>query len=193
MATASNFDDSGDMTPTQQCQSRPIILNRPFKSVSEMSYAFTGTPWKNIDFFTPESGYCALLDTFCVGQPPANPLVAGKVDLNTRQQPVLQALIAGANRDEWQNLSTPPSYALPPITASEATMAASRLVADTSDSTHSWRGPLSNVSELVGRFVPAHGLQPAAHNHWRLTRLVRLRSSRAFGQWTGLHRHLRRI
>ena len=55
-------------TPTQQSQSRPIILNRPFRSVSEMSYTFTGTPWKNLDFFTPESGDSALLDTFCVNE-----------------------------------------------------------------------------------------------------------------------------
>lgn len=157
--TASTFNNNAVATATQQTQSRPIMLNRPFKSVSEMSYAFTGTPWKNIDFFTPESGYAALLDTFCVGQPTA-PLIAGKVDLNTRQQPVLKALIAGASRDEWNNLPTPPAYALPPISATEAGLAAQRLVAFTSDTTDSWRGPLSNVSELVGRFVQNMAASP---------------------------------
>jgi hypothetical protein len=160
-ATASKFNDSGVATPTQQAQSRPIILNRPFKSVSDMSYAFTGTPWKNIDFFTPESAYSALLDTFCVGQPPANGLVAGKVDLNTRQVSVVQALVSGATRDEWNNIVTPPSYALPPLSSTEAGLIAQRLVAYTTDNTHVWRGPLTNVSDLVGRYITNMPASPA--------------------------------
>ena len=34
--------------------SRPIILNRPFRSVADLGYAFRGTPWRNIDFANPE-------------------------------------------------------------------------------------------------------------------------------------------
>ncbi|HSI21145.1 MAG TPA: hypothetical protein VLA04_05630 [Verrucomicrobiae bacterium] len=160
MATACTFNTSAVGTPTQQCQSRPVILNRGFRSVSEMSYAFTGTPWKNIDFFTPESGFTALLDTFCVGLPPVNSVVGGKVDLNTRQNLVLQCLIAGAGRDEWYMLPTPPAYVFSPITPIEAAVAAQRLVAFTSNTTDIWRGPLSNVSHLVGRYVPEMSAGP---------------------------------
>jgi len=156
LATANSYpNDSPVGTALQQSQSRPIILNRPFRSVSEMSYTFTGSPWKNIDFFTPESGYVGLLDTFCVGEPPANGLVAGKVDLNTRQEPVIQALVAGANRDEWYNATTPPTYALPPLTGTEATNVAKKLIQYTQDTTDYWRGPLANLSNLVGRYIGA--------------------------------------
>jgi len=156
-ATASTVSDNAVATATAQTQSRPMILNRPFRSVSEMSYAFQGTPWKNIDFFTPASGDSALLDTFCLTQPPASAMVAGKVDLNTRQIPVLQALVAGAYRDEFNNVSSPPSYALPPLSGAEANNVATKLVGITSDTTHAWRGPLKNISGLVGRFVASPG------------------------------------
>jgi hypothetical protein len=75
---------------------RPIILHRPFRSVTELSYTFSDTPWRNIDFFTPESGFTGLLDVFCVSDPSSNDsLEVGKVDLNTRQMPVLKAMLAG--------------------------------------------------------------------------------------------------
>lgn len=79
--------------------SRPVILNRPFRSVAELGYAFRGTPWKSIDFFTPESGDGALLDYFCISERAAAPyphLRAGTVNLNTPQAPVLAALLRGA-------------------------------------------------------------------------------------------------
>ncbi len=153
-ATASTYTtDNGVGTPTSQSQSRPFILNRPLKSVAEMSYSFTGTPWKNIDFMTPESGDSALLDTFCVYAPPAGGMVAGKVDLNTRQLPVLQALVAGAYRDETNNSGTPPTYSLPPLNSTEANHVAAALLSLTTDLTDNWRGPLANVSYLVGHYV----------------------------------------
>jgi hypothetical protein len=159
-ATANSYAaNNGVGTATVQGQSRPLILNRPFRSVGEMSYAFRGTPWQNINFFTPESGDTALLDTFCVNPPPPAAMVAGKVDLNTRQIPVLTALVSGANRDELYNypIGTPPSYALPPVTPGEATLVAQKLVGITNDQTDAWRGPLVNIGGLVGRYVPAPG------------------------------------
>ncbi len=84
-----------------QAQSRPYILHRPFRSVAELGYVFSGTPWKNIDLFTPQSGDASLLDVFTINETLAN-LVAGVVNLNTQQAPVLQALLAGASVDEAQ-------------------------------------------------------------------------------------------
>ena len=154
LATASNSFSDHMGTATSQSQSRPIILHRPFRSVGEMSYAFRGTPWKNIDFFTPESGDTALLDVFCVNEPPADAMVAGKVNLNTRQAPVLQAILSGAYRDEWKNLPTPPaSGTLSPLTAPEALNVANKLIGITTAS-DAWRGPLTNIGDLVGHFVP---------------------------------------
>jgi hypothetical protein len=156
--TASTFNNSATGTATSQSQSRPLVLNRPFRSVAEMSYAFSGSPWKNIDFFHPSSGDSALLDTFCLNEPPANAMVAGKVDLNTRNIPVLQAVVAGAYVDEINNAAaSPPSYALPPLTGTEANKIATTLEEITADTAHAWRGPLKNISALVGRFVSNPG------------------------------------
>jgi hypothetical protein len=136
---------------------RPIILHRPFRSVAELAYVFSDTPWRNLDFFTPESGFSALLDTFCINDcGDANSMVAGKVDLNTRQAPVLAALLAGALRDELQTsapviLST--NAPLNPNNSSnEVAAIANALVSRTADFTNAGKGPLANIADLVGRY-----------------------------------------
>ncbi len=138
-----------------QTQSRPLILNRPFRSVAELGYVFSGTPWKNLDFFSPESGYSPLLDAFCINDTSdPNALVAGKVDLNTQQVPVLQAILSGAYQDENNyNPSGTPTGASAPvaITPAEATAIAQALVTRTA-STAAGEGPLGNISELVGKY-----------------------------------------
>jgi hypothetical protein len=121
--------------------SRPIILNRPFRSVGELGYVFRGTPWKNLDFFTPESGDAALLDVFCIDEPAPGGITAGRVNLNTRQWPVLKALLAGGGKldDGTANL-----------TDAEAEALAQALV-DRTTSTTPNEGPLLYRSDLVGR------------------------------------------
>ena len=148
LVTSGTTFTSGTVNPTTQSQSRPIILHRPFRSVGEMSYAFRGSPWKNIDFFSPESGDVALLDVFCVNEPPSNAIVAGKVNLNTRQAPVLEAILSGAYRDEL------PINTLPPLSSAgnEIGNLANTLLAITTG-TQAWRGPLTNVADMVGHFV----------------------------------------
>lgn len=76
---------------------RPLMLNRPFRSVGEMGYAFRDLPWKTLDFFSKQSGDLGLLDVFTLDDTPGMPpLVAGKVNLNTRRPEVLAALLEGA-------------------------------------------------------------------------------------------------
>jgi hypothetical protein len=135
--------------------SRPIILNRPFRSVGELGNVFSGTPWRNIDFFTPESGYSALLDVFCINDTnDPNGLVAGKINLNTRQAACLQAVLAGAYQDD-QNPTA--AYIAGSGSSSTATAdnVAKALVARTTDTANvsSGSGPLRNISELVGKYV----------------------------------------
>ncbi len=139
-------------TPTVQSQSRPMILNRPFRSVAEVGYVFTGTPWKNLDMFTPESGFASLLDVFCVGS--EDPIVAGKVNLNTRQSLVLSAILSGAYKDEMTHYSTQPSWTLAALTSGEADTIASALVSRTMSSDVQ-KGPLRNMADLVGRWTGA--------------------------------------
>ncbi len=129
---------------------RPILLNRPFRSVAEMAAAFRGTPWKHLSFFQPETADAALLDVFCLTEAPpldaaaAEPLVAGKVNLNTRQEPVLRALLSGALKDELGGGT------LSAGTTGEAGKAAAALV-DRTTGTRPWLGPLTNNAELAGK------------------------------------------
>ena len=121
--------------------SRPEILNRPFRSVAELGYVFRGTPWRHLDFTSPESGDRALLDVFCVNEGPDDNIVAGKVNLNTRQAPVIQALLQGAGLVGGTTISE-----------TEA-VAAAKVLLDWTASTASDKGPLRDRSELIGRFV----------------------------------------
>ena len=175
LATANTIAAGGVPTPmaSGQSQSRPFILNRPFKNVGELSYTFRGTPWKNIDFFTSESGDAALLDVFCLDEPPANGITAGKVSLNTRNAPVLQALINGAYIDEMNQItSSPPSYAVSPTASGVALNVANKLISITTDKTNAWRGPLRNVSELVGRYISNPGSTSGASDQYTFQETV---------------------
>jgi hypothetical protein len=155
---------------TAQSQSRPLILNRPFRSVAEMSYASRGGLWKQLDFFTPESGDTALLDVFTINEAPEDAIVAGKVNLNTRQTPVLAALLSGAYREETASKAAPlGSYALNPLSAADSSRVASKLVSITSDSTSAWRGPLASVGDLVGKYVPNAGNTSGATDVYSFT------------------------
>lgn len=124
--------------------SRPEILNRPFRSVAELGYVFRDTPWRTLDFFSPESGDAALLDIFCIHEPAdpdADPLVAGRVNLNTPHAVVLQALIEGTAKANGVKISS-----------DESKKAAAALVDWTKSLTDN-KGPLRNPSELVGKAI----------------------------------------
>jgi len=136
---------------TSQAQSRPYMLHRPFRSVGELGYVFSDTPWRNLDFSTAESGGSALLDVFCINDTnDPNGLIAGKVNLNTRQAPVLKSIVAEAYLDPVLLSGTAATAQID--ATNTAGLVAQALVARTTG-TSSGLGPLENVSELVGKFV----------------------------------------
>jgi hypothetical protein len=138
----SSTQDSGNANAN--LSNRPVILKRPFRSVAELGYVFSDTPWRNLDFFTPESGFAPLLDAFCINDSSdSQGMVAGKVDLNTRQPLVLRALLAGTLRDELQSSTLP---------AGEVDDIAKALIKRTTDLSTPGAGPLPNVADLVGRY-----------------------------------------
>jgi hypothetical protein len=125
---------------------RPIILNRPFKTVGELAYTFSDTPWRNLDLSTPESGNTALLDVFCIQDDDTpDAIVAGKLNLNTRQRPVLSSLLAGAAKQDDGAF---------PLSATDVTNIVDALVTRTTGTDAAkGQGPLRNPAELVGRYV----------------------------------------
>ena len=136
----------------KQWKSRPVVLNRPFKSVAELGYVCRDMPWRNLDFFTPESGDTALLDVFCVHEPPPAPLVAGKTHLNSRNAQVLQAIISQVFQDDVGSAATLPA-------ADAAAMAQSLVARVLSTGTNG--GPARNLPEMVGR-LQYSGTTPAS-------------------------------
>ena len=148
--TATANWNTNNAAPTYQSQSRPTMLHRPFRSVAELGYVFRDIPWKNIDFFTPESGDAGLLDAFCIHDSSiTNALAAGKVNLNTRQAPVLLALLSGSQTDQLlmsgtnSYTITNPAVLISPV---EMTNIANRLVSRTATSS------LSQIGDLVGQY-----------------------------------------
>jgi hypothetical protein len=154
--TITNYTGAAYSTayPLSHAQSRPYFLHRPYYSVAELGYVFSDTPWRNLDFSTPESGNVALLDAFCVGDTnDARGLVAGKVDLNTRQAPVLAAVIAEGCLDPVAPTLTG-NGTVGQIDSTTAGLVAKALVARTTDTTNvsNGTGPLQNLSDLVGKW-----------------------------------------
>ena len=149
--------------------------------MAELGYVFSGTPWKNLDFFQPESGNVALLDVFCVNDTSdANGVMAGQLNLNTRQVPVLQAVLSLANKDLWNasatSVGTSPvsaAYTIPGGSGAQAQAIAQLLVKRTANQPASGPysskatpplpnpvptpgpQPLQNISDLVGKWVGA--------------------------------------
>jgi hypothetical protein len=78
---------------------RPQILNRPFQSVAELGQVFRDQPWKTLNFTVVDpadagrSGDAGLLDVFTLRE---SSMEAGKTSLNTRQTPVLTAILSQA-------------------------------------------------------------------------------------------------
>jgi hypothetical protein len=141
----------------------PIIINRPFRSVAELGYAFRDLPWKSLDFFSDKSADAGLLDVFCIadGAPVLDgsnnvigmaepPVVAGSVNLNTRQAPPLQAILAGTI---WDELNSSNSYPKATATPDSAQTMAPLVVSATST-------PALNKSELVARAGMANQILP---------------------------------
>jgi hypothetical protein len=129
------------VSPAAGQASRPLILDRPFRSVAEMGYAFRDLPYKSLDFFTANSGDAALLDIFCLNESPISAVTAGVLNPNTRLQPVLKAVLAGALKDELDSASGLTG-------APEASAIATAITTATATT------PLMNRSELATRIAP---------------------------------------
>jgi len=125
--------------------SRPIVLNRPFRTVGELGYTFRGGPWKTLDFFSANSGDSALLDVFCINEPAPSGLSAGVIHLNTRNAAVIQAVINGSLKDET------------PLTAASGgpvPLSANQVAAiGTAITTLTVTNPFPSRGELVTKFI----------------------------------------
>ncbi|HSI82840.1 MAG: hypothetical protein ACAI35_08175 [Candidatus Methylacidiphilales bacterium] len=71
---------------------RPVILQRPYRTVAELGYVYRDVPWQTLNFYSNRSADAGLLDLFAVRDEPA--MSADRVALTTRHLGVLKALLA---------------------------------------------------------------------------------------------------
>jgi hypothetical protein len=166
---------TGSSTPYYSTSTdyHPIMLNRPFRNVGELGYAFRDLPWKTLDFFTDKSADAGVLDVFTINDGPVQldgsnnflslgpvpTIVAGQVNLNTTQASDLQSAFAGAILDEISSTTVNKTG----TGATDAPVLAANVVNATSTT------PMQNRSELITRSTLATSILPvplsgAAHD-----------------------------
>jgi hypothetical protein len=100
-----NTTSATDATITQHGR-RPVILNRPFRSVGELGYVFRDMPFKTLDFFSASSADAALLDLFSITDESnivasqINTLTSGQINISNAPAPVIEALLSVAAKKE---------------------------------------------------------------------------------------------
>jgi hypothetical protein len=126
--------------PYERMADRPVVLNRPFRNVAELGFAFRDLPWKSLDFFSENSADAALLDFFTLTDID-NKMVEDRINLQSAPPEVLLALLNDSPLDAFG-----PSDALPSAKAKEITdilFAQRELMAETQGLIKNIIGPLT--------------------------------------------------
>src|SRR5205807_10392773 len=80
---------------------RPVIIDRPFRSVGEMGYAFRDQPFRTLSFSSANSPDAGLLDLFSVNDySDSSGMRGGVVNLNSRQGPAIAGVLTSTIRRE---------------------------------------------------------------------------------------------
>ena len=152
---------------------RPLILNRPFRSVGELGYVFRDLPWKTLDFFSRRSGDLGLLDVFSISETDGDlPLTSGQINLNTRQTAVLATVL--------QNSSKQLAGVNSPVPSSELTAAQAQTLAQAIVSESSVR-PFADKGDLVTRVLNAGTTDPLAGDTLKTAREAAVRALAEIG------------
>jgi hypothetical protein len=128
--------------------SRPVILNRPFRSVADLGYAFRDLPFKTLDLFTANSADSGLLDVFCVNESSVSGMTAGVTNPNTRHAPVLRALVFNSLKNEL-----PPEDRIT-STGNEDLLIANAISSTTSTASVKTPNELARVVNAIDAFAP---------------------------------------
>jgi hypothetical protein len=125
-----------------------------------LGYVFRDLPWKTLDLFSQNSADAGLLDVFSINDggpsltpsptPVSVPVVAGRVNLNTRQTGGLQAVLAGAIWDELNSTNN----------TNAGTPTAQTMI--TNMATVTSANPMQNKTELITRAGLATTILPVA-------------------------------
>ena len=140
---------------------RPVIMNRPFRSVGEMAYAFRDQPFRTLSFSwapttpNPDAG---LLDLFSVnGYANSAGTRGGVVNLNSRQAPALAAVLTSTITQE----NTPRGTGGAPLPSPVPLASPSANSVATSLTLSTIAAPVKNRAELANLIANETGLGPA--------------------------------
>jgi len=82
---------------------RPIVLNRPFRSIGELGVVSRDTPWRSLDVSSSRSSDAALAEILSISEEAGT--FAGKVNLNTAPTNVLSSITLNTTEDAEANPS----------------------------------------------------------------------------------------
>jgi hypothetical protein len=139
---------------------RPVMMNRPFRSVGEMGYAFRDQPFRTLSFSSATSPDAGLLDLFSVNDySDPSGMRGGVVNLNSRQAPALGAVLTNTiRREDTAQVRIPPSAQSPspsPLASPIANNDATSLTLSTITT------PLVNRAGLAALIAPTPGASPS--------------------------------
>ena len=132
------------------------MMNRPFRSVGEMAYAFRDQPFRTLSFSSANSPDAGLLDLFSVNDyTDSAGTRGGVVNLNSRQAPALAAVLTSTIAREdtpRNNAGTSPSPS--PIASPAANSVATSLTVS------SITNPAANRAGLATLIANETGMGP---------------------------------
>jgi hypothetical protein len=154
---------------------RPVMMNRPFRSVGEMGYAFRDQPFRTLSLSSVNSPDAGLLDLFTTNNysDPSGKR-GGVINLNSRQGPVLGSVLTNTiRREDTAQVKIPGPAQSPspsPLASPAANSVATSLVLSTSTT------PLVNRAGLATLIANETGLGPT------VPKTQRESIARAFGE-----------
>ncbi|MEO7725071.1 MAG: hypothetical protein ABIU29_10390 [Chthoniobacterales bacterium] len=143
---------SSKTNPPGTYQDRPQVLNAILQSVAELGQVFRDQPWKTLNFTTTNSADAGLLDAFTLQDVP---MTAGRTSLNTRQTPVLTAILSQAIENLAARQIVGKTSTSPVITSADVSTIVNRLSALTA------ANPMVNKTELVTRLMEDTTISPS--------------------------------
>src|SRR6266496_225286 len=136
---------------------RPVMMNRPFRSVGEMGYSFRDQPFRTLSFSSANSPDAGLLDLFTAQDySDSSGTRGGVVNLNSRQTPALAGVLTNTigREDTPRGTGGAPQPSPSPLASPAASNVATSLVLQTSSA------PLVNRAGLADLIASETGLGP---------------------------------
>jgi hypothetical protein len=130
------------------------MMNRPFRSVGEMAYAFRDQPFTTLSFSSANSPDAALLELFSVNDySDPSSMRAGVVSLNSQQSAALAAVLGSTiKREDTPRAGSPGAPTPQPMSTAEANNTAASLASLSSTA------PVTNRASLATLIASETGL-----------------------------------